>query len=307
MSSLLNVSGNSTKVHAWLLRMMHCCTCMNYKSLVSAISPSIISNLSVHCRKALQWMRWLDFLFGFFFYDTNSWLTFVLLSGVFLFLTLITMIPDSTPMTQAKLTTQNILCETVPSTFHFRIKHWYFYHCSSDDASSIWSNSCYAYPSPEEERPPPPYPSSSSSSSSSSCSFNSLPHNHFNSRAHMIKRPIAPTPESVSPGPSPPPRLSGHSPPPLPHSLCPSPQQLDVNCNPKPNVLHLPKQASLPDGPHAPHFEMNGTTLYIKPPLVLTRHNLFLGSPKPPNTPLSAPPPWAGRACSRERGATLKR
>ncbi|KAF6727228.1 Rho GTPase-activating protein 44 [Oryzias melastigma] len=122
----------------------------------------------------------------------------------------------------------------------------------------------------------------------------------------MIKRPVAPTPESVSPGPSPPPRLSGHSPPPLPHSLCPSPQQLDVNCNPKPNSLHLPKQASLPDGPHAPPFEMNGATLYIKPPLVLTRHNLFLGSPKPPNTPLSAPPPWAVRACSRERGATLK-
>nr|XP_046212305.1 rho GTPase-activating protein 44-like isoform X3 [Oncorhynchus gorbuscha] len=29
---------------------------------------------------------------------------------------------------------------------------------SSDDASSTWSDSCYAYPSPEEERPPPPLP-----------------------------------------------------------------------------------------------------------------------------------------------------
>ncbi|XP_058476316.1 rho GTPase-activating protein 44-like isoform X5 [Solea solea] len=84
---------------------------------------------------------------------------------------------------------------------------------SSDDASSNWSDSCYAYPSPEEEKPLPPYPSSSSSSSSS-CSSYSLPHHHFFNRA---------------------------------------------------------------------------------PP----------GSPKPPNTPLSAPPPWAACACSRERGAKL--
>ncbi|XP_040885206.1 rho GTPase-activating protein 44-like isoform X1 [Toxotes jaculatrix] len=175
---------------------------------------------------------------------------------------------------------------------------------SSDDASSNWSDSCYAYPSPEEERPPPPYPSSSSSSSSSCSSF-SLPHHHFYTRAPPGMRPVAPSPESVPPGPSPPPRRSGYSPPPLPHSLCPSPQQLDVNSNPKPNSLHLPKQASLSDAPHAPLSETNGSTLYIKPPLVLTRHDLFLGSPKPPNTPLSAPPPWAACACSRERGAKL--
>ncbi|XP_031698780.1 rho GTPase-activating protein 44-like [Anarrhichthys ocellatus] len=165
---------------------------------------------------------------------------------------------------------------------------------SSDDASSNWSDSCYAYPSPEEERPPPPYPSSSSSSSSSSCSSYSLPHHHFHTRAPPGMRPVAPNPESVPPGPSP---------PPLPHSLCPSPQPFDVNSNPKPSCLHLPKQASLSDASHAAPPETNGSTLYIKPPLVLTRHDLFLGSPKPPNTPLSAPPPWA--ACSRERGAKL--
>ncbi|XP_069373371.1 rho GTPase-activating protein 44 isoform X5 [Paralichthys olivaceus] len=193
--------------------------------------PSIISSITVHCRKALQWM-------------------------------------------------------------------------SSDDASSNWSDSCYAYPSPEEERPPPPYPSSSSSSSSSCSSF-SLPHHHFYARAPPGMRPLAPSPESVPPGPSPPPRHSGYSPPPPPHSLCPSPQQLDVNSNPKPSTLHLPKQASLSDAPHASPSETNGSTLYIKPPLVLTRHDLFLGSPKPPNTPLSAPPPWAACACSRERGAKL--
>lgn len=120
-------------------------------------------------------------------------------------------------------------------------------------------------------------------------------------------RPVAPTPESVPPGPSPPPRRSGYSPPPLPHSLCPSPLQLDVNSNPKPSTLHLPKQASLSDASHAALSDSNGSTLYIKPPLVLTRHDLFLGSPKPPNTPLSAPPPWAACACSREKGAKLTR
>ncbi|XP_037611252.1 rho GTPase-activating protein 44-like isoform X6 [Sebastes umbrosus] len=176
---------------------------------------------------------------------------------------------------------------------------------SSDDASSNWSDSCYAYPSPEEERPPPPYPSSSSSSSSSSCSSYSLPHHHFYTRAPPCLRPVAPNPESVPPGPSPPSRRCGYSPPPLPHPLCPSPQPLDVNSNPKPSSLHLPKQASLADASHAAPSEANGSTLYIKPPLVLTRHDLFLGSPKPPNTPLSAPPPWAACACSRERGAKL--
>jgi len=143
------------------------------------------------------------------------------------------------------------------------------------------------------------------SSPSSSCSSNSLPHHHFYTRAPLSMRPVAPTPESVPPGLSPPPRLSGYSPPPLPHSLSPYPQQLDVNSNPKPNSLHLPKQASLSDAAHAFPSETNGSTLYIKPPLVLTRHDLFLGSPKPPNTPLSAPPPWV--ACSWERGAKMKR
>uniref|UniRef100_A0A3Q3EX90 Rho GTPase-activating protein 44 n=1 Tax=Labrus bergylta TaxID=56723 RepID=A0A3Q3EX90_9LABR len=155
-----------------------------------------------------------------------------------------------------------------------------------------------------EERPPPPYPSSSSSSSSSCSSF-SIPHHHFYTRAPPCKRPVAPGPESVPPGPSPPPRRTGYSPPPLLHSLSPSPQQLDVNSNPKPSSLHLPKQASLSDASHAAQSETNGSTLYIKPPLVLTRHDLFLGSPKPPNTPLSAPPPWAACACNREKGAKL--
>ncbi|KAK2820722.1 hypothetical protein Q5P01_023681 [Channa striata] len=177
---------------------------------------------------------------------------------------------------------------------------------SSDDASSNWSDSCYTYPSPEEERPPPPYPSSSSSSSSSSsCSSYSLNQHHVHTRALPSMRPVVPSPESAPFGPSPPPRRTGYSPPPPPHSLCPSPQPLDVNSNPKPSSLHLPKQASLSNAPHAPSSEINGSTLYIKPPLVLTRHDLLLGSPKPPNTPLSAPPPWAACVCGRDRGAKL--
>ncbi|KAM9426482.1 LOW QUALITY PROTEIN: rho GTPase-activating protein 44-like [Pholidichthys leucotaenia] len=178
---------------------------------------------------------------------------------------------------------------------------------SSDDASSNWSDSCYAYPSPEEERPPPPYPSCSSSSSSSSSSSYSLPHHHFYTRAPPSMRPVAPTPESVPPGLSPPPgRPSLYSPPPSSHCPSPSPQlPLNVNSNPKPSSLHLPKPPSPSDTPHAPLSDTNGPTLYIKPPLVLTRHDLLLGSPKTPNAPLSAPPPWAACACSRERGAKL--
>ncbi|KAM4623290.1 rho GTPase-activating protein 44-like [Polymixia lowei] len=174
---------------------------------------------------------------------------------------------------------------------------------SSDDASSNWSDSCYAYPSPEEERPPPPYPYSSSSSSSSSSCY-PLPHHHFYARAPPCTRPVAPGPESVPPaGPSPPPRWSGYSPPPLPPLLCASPLQLDINSNPKPSSLHLPKQAPLSDAPHAAPSETNACPLYIKTPLALTRHDPSLGLPHPPNTPLSAPPPWAACACNRARGA----
>uniref|UniRef100_A0A673Y050 Rho GTPase-activating protein 44 n=1 Tax=Salmo trutta TaxID=8032 RepID=A0A673Y050_SALTR len=176
---------------------------------------------------------------------------------------------------------------------------------SSDDASSTWSDSCYAYPSPEEERPPPPYPSSSSSS------YCYPPPHHFYPRAPQYARPVAPGPESVPPGPSPPPppRWSDYSPHPLPPSSCPSPspspQQLDINSNPKPSSLHLPKQSPLAEALHAPPpSETNASPLNIKPPLVLTRHDPSL-VPHPPNFPLSAPLPWAACACSRERGAKL--
>ncbi|XP_019902390.1 rho GTPase-activating protein 44 isoform X3 [Esox lucius] len=177
---------------------------------------------------------------------------------------------------------------------------------SSDDASSTWTESCYVYPSPEEERPPPPYPSFSSSFSSSCYP---PPHPPY-PRAPQCARPVAPGPESVPPaGPSPPPpsRWSGYSPPLLSPSSCPppspSPQQLDINSNPKPSSLHLPKQSSLAEALHAPPPpETNVPPLYMRTPPVLTRNDPSLG-PYPPNFPLSAPPLWAACACSRERGA----
>uniref|UniRef100_A0AAV2LIJ0 Rho GTPase-activating protein 44 n=1 Tax=Knipowitschia caucasica TaxID=637954 RepID=A0AAV2LIJ0_KNICA len=164
---------------------------------------------------------------------------------------------------------------------------------SSDDASSNWSDSCYTYPSPEEERPPPPYPYSSSLSSSSSGSAFSAPHHHFYTRAPPGMRPTAPYPEPASPpGPSPPPRWSVFSPPTLSSaSFC----SLDVNSNPKSEPQHAPLAS-----------EANGSSLYIKPPLVLTRHDLLPNCPpRPSSTPLSAPPPWSACACTKDRGARL--
>ncbi|XP_072312937.1 rho GTPase-activating protein 44-like isoform X2 [Eucyclogobius newberryi] len=167
---------------------------------------------------------------------------------------------------------------------------------SSDDASSNWSDSCYTYPSPDEERPPPPYPYSSSLPSSSSGSAFSAPHHHFYTRPPPSMRPAAPIPEPVSPpGPSPPPRWSVFSPPPLSSAFC----SLDVNSNPKSSSLSEPQHAPLAS-------ESNGSSLYIKPPLVLTRHDLFPNCPpRPSSTPLSAPPPWSACACTKDRGARL--
>ncbi|XP_010786635.1 rho GTPase-activating protein 44-like isoform X1 [Notothenia coriiceps] len=53
---------------------------------------------------------------------------------------------------------------------------------------------------------------------------------------------------------------------------------------------------------HAPPPDTNASPLYIKTPLVLTRHDQSLGNP--PSLPSSAPPPppWAACPCARERG-----
>ncbi|XP_016341078.1 rho GTPase-activating protein 44-like [Sinocyclocheilus anshuiensis] len=142
---------------------------------------------------------------------------------------------------------------------------------SSDEASSNRSDSCLVCPSPEEERPPPPYPFpvSSSSSSSSSSSF-SIPHPRV--------RPECVPPSAFS-------RWSVYSSPP---ALLLSSTSLDINSNPKPSVLHLSKQGSLPSEPSLSH-----APVYIKPPLAPCLPTL---------SPHSAAPLWAACACSRERG-----
>uniref|UniRef100_A0A8C1A8J2 Rho GTPase-activating protein 44 n=1 Tax=Cyprinus carpio carpio TaxID=630221 RepID=A0A8C1A8J2_CYPCA len=137
----------------------------------------------------------------------------------------------------------------------------------SDEASSNRSDSCLVCPFPEEERPPPPYPFPVSSSFSSSSSF-SVPHPRV--------RPECVPPSVFS-------RWSVYSPPPPPLL---SSISLDINSNPKPSVLHLSKQGSLPAEPSLPH-----APVYIKPPLAPCLSTL---------SPHSAAPLWA--ACSRERG-----
>ncbi|KAG7460236.1 hypothetical protein MATL_G00219300 [Megalops atlanticus] len=73
-------------------------------------------------------------------------------------------------------------------------------------------------------------------------------------------------------------------------------KDLDINSNPKPSCLHLPKPGSLCDTPHAPPPET------VKPP-VLSRLDPSLGTP--PNLPPSVPPPWGACACIRDRGPRL--
>ncbi|KAA0724846.1 Rho GTPase-activating protein 44 [Triplophysa tibetana] len=159
---------------------------------------------------------------------------------------------------------------------------------SSDEASSNWSDSCFACPSPEEERPPPPYPFSFSYSFS---------HPSPHSRLQSCARPVAPAPDSVTPTPSPPlsARWSVHTPP----LVLPSSGSLDINSNPKPSFLHLSRQGSVPADPsHAPHGDSTPPPVYIKPPLVLPRHD----PPYPNFTPHAASPPWAACVSVRERG-----
>ncbi len=169
--------------------------------------------------------------------------------------------------------------------------------CSSDDVSSNRPDSSYVYSSHVEERPPPPYPSSSSHPG---------PH-HFYPKPPPCARPVAPGPESQPPSSPPPPlRWTGFGPlllqpqPPPSSSSSSSSSSLDINSNPKPSCLHFPKHGPMCDAPHAAPPDANASPLYIKTPLVLTRHDVSLGNP--PSLPSSAPPPWAACPCARERG-----
>ncbi|XP_067860368.1 rho GTPase-activating protein 44 isoform X5 [Heptranchias perlo] len=147
----------------------------------------------------------------------------------------------------------------------------------TDELSSNWSDSCYIYPSPEDDRPSP-YP----------CYQHA---HHFYHKAQPSARPEG-VPQASSPQ-----RWSGYSPTLL--TQPPSPQQLDINSNPKPCSLHLPKQGSLTDS-HV--SETNVSPIYIKTPLLLTKHDPH-GTPFNPS--VSASPPWVGCACARDKGTRL--
>ncbi|XP_077183651.1 rho GTPase-activating protein 44 isoform X5 [Paroedura picta] len=151
----------------------------------------------------------------------------------------------------------------------------------TDGVSSSWSDSCYIYPSPEDDKPPPYscYPS----------------FHHFHSKIGPGARPEPPLPLY---------RWSGYSQtlPPAPSSSSssfPSPQQLDINSNPKPYFLHLPKQSSL--------TEMHGPETNFPPAHMKT--SLPLSKPDPPGTlyssHMSVSPPWVSCTCARDRGAGL--
>ncbi|XP_056257585.1 rho GTPase-activating protein 44 isoform X4 [Seriola aureovittata] len=165
----------------------------------------------------------------------------------------------------------------------------------SDNVSPNRPDTSHAHPPPGEDRPPPPYPTSS---------CHTLPH-HFYPKPPPCARPVAPGPESQPPGSPPPPvRWSGFTPPAPPpsSSSSSSSSSLDINSNPKPSCLHFPKHSPPGDMSHAPPPDTNASPLYIKTPLVLTRHDQSLGNP--PSLPSSAPPPppWAACPCARERG-----
>ncbi|KAJ8384724.1 hypothetical protein AAFF_G00199300 [Aldrovandia affinis] len=85
--------------------------------------------------------------------------------------------------------------------------------------------------------------------------------------------------------------------PPCPRPVAPGPEsQLDINSNPKPSCLHLPKPSALCEGPPA---EAGAAKLVP----VLSRIEPSLGGL--PNLPPAAPPPWGACACIRERGPRL--
>nr|XP_043907133.1 rho GTPase-activating protein 44 isoform X4 [Solea senegalensis] len=163
----------------------------------------------------------------------------------------------------------------------------------SDNVLPNRPDTSHTHPPPGEDRPPPPYPTSS---------CHTLPH-LFYPKPPPCARPVAPGPESQPPASPPPPmRWSGFTPPAPPpsSSSSSSSSSLDINSNPKPSCLHFPKHSPPGDLSHAPPPDLNASPLYIKTPLVLTRHDQSLGNP--PSLPSSAPPPWAACPCARERG-----
>ncbi|XP_063328037.1 rho GTPase-activating protein 44 isoform X4 [Pelmatolapia mariae] len=165
----------------------------------------------------------------------------------------------------------------------------------SDNVSPNRPDTSHAHPPPGEDRPPPPYPTSM---------CHTAPH-HFYPKPPPCARPVAPGPESQPPGSPPPPmRWSGFTPPvpPPSSSSSSSSSSLDINSNPKPSCLHFPKHSPPGDMSHAPPQDTNASPLYVKTPLVLTRHDQSLGNPPSLPSSVPPPPPWAACPCARERG-----
>ncbi|XP_005940382.1 rho GTPase-activating protein 44 isoform X4 [Haplochromis burtoni] len=165
----------------------------------------------------------------------------------------------------------------------------------SDNVSLNRPDTSHAHPPPGEDRPPPPYPTSM---------CHTAPH-HFYPKPPPCARPVAPGPESQPPGSPPPPmRWSGFTPPvpPPSSSSSSSSSSLDINSNPKPSCLHFPKHSPPGDMSHAPPQDTNASPLYVKTPLVLTRHDQSLGNPPSLPSSVPPPPPWAACPCARERG-----
>ncbi|XP_078257091.1 rho GTPase-activating protein 44-like isoform X2 [Rhinoraja longicauda] len=148
---------------------------------------------------------------------------------------------------------------------------------STDELSSDWSDSCYSYPCTEDYR---------------SCPHPCLQHaHHFYHKAQLSARP------EVVPQASSPQRWLEYSPTLLTHP--PSLQQLDINSNPKPCSLHLPKPGPFTDS-HA--SETNISPVYVNTPLLLTKHDPYS---TPSNPSMSASTPWVGCGSGRDKGTRL--
>ncbi|XP_060108554.1 rho GTPase-activating protein 44 isoform X2 [Heteronotia binoei] len=148
---------------------------------------------------------------------------------------------------------------------------------STDGVSSSWSDSCYIYPSPEDNKLP------------SYCCYPSFHHLHSKIGPNTRFEPSLPLYW-----------WSGYCQtlPPASSSSSPSPQQLDINSNPKPYFLHLPQQNSLTEM-HCP--ETNLSSVHMKTSLTLSK-------PDPPSTlyssHMSVSPAWVS-TCARDRGTGL--
>uniref|UniRef100_A0A669DI14 Rho GTPase-activating protein 44 n=1 Tax=Oreochromis niloticus TaxID=8128 RepID=A0A669DI14_ORENI len=131
------------------------------------------------------------------------------------------------------------------------------------------------------------------------CSDNVSPNRPDTSHAHPPPGEDRPPPLTPLLFPAawltpPPMRWSGFTPPvpPPSSSSSSSSSSLDINSNPKPSCLHFPKHSPPGDMSHAPPQDTNASPLYVKTPLVLTRHDQSLGNP--PSLPSSVPPPRRG-------------